>query len=123
MNKLPVQNQPQGPVAFLSFSTRKDAELAKEKFQGFQIDPHAENITLKIEFAKANTKSRYRNRETNSMAMSHSPLTYIADGGQALQTFPILQPQIQHCQPITTPVAIDTGAVWVQYIEIPTDMN
>ena len=51
INKLQGQ-QPQGPVAFLSFTTRKDAEGAKEKFQGFHLDPHTENITLKIEFAK-----------------------------------------------------------------------
>ena len=44
--------QPQGPVAFLTFSTRKDAELAKEKFQGFQLDPDAPHISLKLEFAK-----------------------------------------------------------------------
>ena len=44
--------QAQGPVAFVSFSTRKEAEIAKEKFHGFQVDPHAENVTLKIEFAK-----------------------------------------------------------------------
>ena len=47
-------NQAQGPVAFLSFASRKDAEAAKEKFHGFQIDPHLENMTLKIEFAKVN---------------------------------------------------------------------
>lgn len=46
--------QPQGPVAFLTFSTRKDAELAKEKFQGFQLDPDAPHISLKLEFAKVN---------------------------------------------------------------------
>ena len=48
--------QPQGPVAFLTFSTRKDAELAKEKFQGFQLDPDAPHISLKLEFAKVNRK-------------------------------------------------------------------
>jgi len=47
------------------------------------------------------------------------------DTAQALQTtFPLFQPQLQHCTTptLTTPVAIDTGAVWVQYFEIPTDM-
>ena len=52
--QLPIQlqGQPQGPVAFLTFASRKDAELAKEKFQGFQLDPHADSVQLKIEFAK-----------------------------------------------------------------------
>ena len=42
----------QGPVAFLTFATRKDAEAVKEKFQGFQIDPETSNTTMKLEFAK-----------------------------------------------------------------------
>ena len=44
--------QVQGPVAFLTFATRKDAEAVKEKFQGFQVDPEATNVTMKLEFAK-----------------------------------------------------------------------
>ena len=51
MNKLPGQQQ-QGPVAFLTFATRKDAEGAKEQFQGFHMDPNIDNLTMKIEFAK-----------------------------------------------------------------------
>ena len=44
--------QVQGPVAFLTFATRKDAEAVKEKFQGFHIDPETTNTTMKLEFAK-----------------------------------------------------------------------
>ena len=44
--------QVQGPVAFLTFATRKDAEAVKEKFQGFQVDPETTNVTMKLEFAK-----------------------------------------------------------------------
>merc|ERR1712131_202268 len=61
--------QPQGPVAFLTFSTRKDAELAKEKFQGFQLDPDAPHISLKLEFAK-----------TLSYAEGFSPLQMDSNG-------------------------------------------
>ena len=41
----------QGPVAFLTFSTRKEAEQVRQYFQGFQMDPEQE-IYLKLEFAK-----------------------------------------------------------------------
>ena len=44
--------QIQGPVAFLTFATRKDAEYVKEKFQGFTFDQETPNTTMKLEFAK-----------------------------------------------------------------------
>ena len=44
--------QVQGPVAFLTFASRKDAEAVKEKFQGFHVDPETTNTTMKLEFAK-----------------------------------------------------------------------
>jgi len=107
-------NQAQGPVAFLSFASRKDAEAAKEKFHGFQIDPHLENMTLKIEFAKANTKSRYRSREVTSMVSSSGLM-----GGMMGESvaFPLLQPQ----QMAQLPLTIDTGAIWPvsTYQELP----
>ena len=49
--KLP-NNQPLGPVAFLTFASRKDAETAKDKFHGFALDPQVDNLVMKIEFAK-----------------------------------------------------------------------
>ena len=50
--------QVQGPVAFLTFATRKDAEAVKEKFQGFQVDPETTNVTMKLEFAKVIYRSK-----------------------------------------------------------------
>lgn len=94
--------QPQGPVAFLTFSTRKDAELAKEKFQGFQLDPDAPHISLKLEFAKANTKSRYRSRDNQNNGQSQ----FFGDGNQMLHALPLSSIQ----QQFTTPLAIDPSA-------------
>ena len=43
-------------MAFLTFSTRKEAEQVRQYFQGFQMDPEQE-IYLKLEFAKVKSSS------------------------------------------------------------------
>lgn len=90
--------QIQGPVAFLTFATRKDAEAVKEKFQGFQIDPETSNTTMKLEFAKSNTKSRYRGRDGQTANQS-APFF----NEQLITTVPVSTIQ----QQFATPVAID----------------
>ena len=50
-HQLPFQAIVQGPVAFLTFSTRSEAEQARANFQGFQMDPELD-LHLKLEFAK-----------------------------------------------------------------------
>ncbi|CAG5099010.1 Oidioi.mRNA.OKI2018_I69.XSR.g16170.t1.cds [Oikopleura dioica] len=116
--KLP-NNQPLGPVAFLTFASRKDAEQAKDKFHGFALDPSVDNLVMKIEFAKANTKSRYRSRESSSL--SPLSLTLGSEANQGVSTaFPLFQdpftlPPFPHCQSHSMgahPVAIDAGAFW-----------
>jgi hypothetical protein len=82
--------QPQGPVAFITFATRRDAELAKEKFQGYRLNTEQPHLTLKLEFAKANTKSRYRSRESSS-----NQNNFFAENSQIVQTVtfaPLQQP-------------------------------
>lgn len=115
--KLP-NNQPLGPVAFLTFASRKDAETAKDKFHGFALDPQVDNLVMKIEFAKANTKSRYRSRESSSL--SPLSLSLGSDANHGVSAFPLFQdpftmPPFAHCQPHNLgahPVAIDAGAIW-----------
>merc|ERR1712037_164745 len=87
--KLP-NNQPLGPVAFLTFASRKDAETAKDKFHGFALDPQVDNLVMKIEFAKANTKSRYRSRESSSL--SPLSLSLGSDANHGVSAFPLFQP-------------------------------
>jgi len=94
--------QVQGPVAFLTFASRKDAEAVKEKFQGFHVDPETTNTTMKLEFAKSNTKSRHRSREGQTNNQSGP---FFND--QMMKTLPLSTIQQQQ---FATPVAIDPSS-------------
>lgn len=43
------------PVGFVTFATRSDAEAAKQELTGVRFDPDMPQ-TLRLEFAKSNTK-------------------------------------------------------------------
>ena len=75
-HQLPFQAIVQGPVAFLTFSTRSEAEQARANFQGFQMDPELD-LHLKLEFAKVSQSlyltlkmilSRFRQTQSRNIA-------------------------------------------------------
>uniref|UniRef100_A0A0K0F7C8 Mec-8 protein (projected from Caenorhabditis elegans ortholog mec-8) n=1 Tax=Strongyloides venezuelensis TaxID=75913 RepID=A0A0K0F7C8_STRVS len=58
------------PVGFVTFSSKNEAEEARRQLHGVKFDPDS-NITLRLELAKANTKS------TRSKTQLSSPTTLI----------------------------------------------
>lgn len=62
------------PVAFVTFDTREQAETTKSELQGVRFDPELPT-TIRIEFAKANTKVSNPVLKPASMALPgiHSP--------------------------------------------------
>lgn len=67
------------PVGFVTFDSREEANKAKTALQGVKFDPEMPH-TLRLEFAKANTKVKLRN--------SSSPALDFTNGGQLLGILP-----------------------------------
>ena len=55
----PGKIYPIAPVAFVTFKSKADAQVAKEKLQGDKFDEDYPT-TLRLEFAKSNTKNRMK---------------------------------------------------------------
>lgn len=92
------------PVGFVTFDSRDEANNAKTALQGVKFDPELPH-TLRLEFAKANTKMKLRN--------TSSPALDVANGGHLLGILPhqigsnILQTDIWG-QPYAYPEIIQT---------------
>lgn len=56
------------PVGFVTFSTRSEAESAKQELTGVRFDPDLPQ-TLRLEFAKSNTK--VQKTKQSSISQSH----------------------------------------------------
>lgn len=67
------------PVGFVTFDSRDEANSAKTALQGVKFDPELPH-TLRLEFAKANTKAKLRN--------TSSPSIELGSGGHLLGILP-----------------------------------
>nr|XP_039255536.1 uncharacterized protein LOC120332368 isoform X2 [Styela clava] len=67
------------PVGFVTFDSRDEANSAKTALQGVKFDPELPH-TLRLEFAKANTKVKLRN--------TSSPSIDLGNGGHLLGILP-----------------------------------
>jgi len=67
----PGKIYPIAPVAFVTFKSKADAQIAKEKLQGEKFDEEYPT-TLRLEFAKSNTKNRMKS--IKELDTSHLPM-------------------------------------------------
>nr|CAD7567201.1 unnamed protein product [Timema californicum] len=82
------------PVGFVTFNTRAGAEAAKQDLQGVRFDPDMPQ-TIRLEFAKSNTKVSKPKQQAANAATTHPtlmhPLTGLGPGRQASSPlFPLL---------------------------------
>nr|CAD7255795.1 unnamed protein product [Timema shepardi] len=82
------------PVGFVTFNTRAGAEAAKQDLQGVRFDPDMPQ-TIRLEFAKSNTKVSKPKQQAANAATTHPtlmhPLTGLGSGRQASSPlFPLL---------------------------------
>ncbi|KAI0985603.1 hypothetical protein GJ496_007102 [Pomphorhynchus laevis] len=63
------------PVGFVTFTSRADAEFAKQEVSGIRFDPESHQ-TIRLEFAKSNTKvqkPKYQHKFNNALSLTHHP--------------------------------------------------
>ena len=60
--------KPPAPVGFVTFGSRKEADQARIKLQGVKFDPF-DQMPLRLEFARSNTKARLRPSSPNGFQM------------------------------------------------------
>lgn len=63
------------PVGFVTFNTRAGAEAAKQALQGVKFDPDMQQ-TIRLEFAKSNTKVSKPKQQSPPVAATHPTLVH-----------------------------------------------
>lgn len=77
----PGKIYPIAPVSFVTFKSKADAQVAKEKLQGEKFDDDYPT-TLRLEFAKSNTKNRMKSLKE----LDTSALPMMVTGNQLMDT-------------------------------------
>ncbi|XP_054265376.1 protein couch potato-like isoform X2 [Macrosteles quadrilineatus] len=75
------------PVGFVTFNTRAGAEAAKQDLQGVRFDPDMPQ-TIRLEFAKSNTKVSKPKQPVASLTTSHPTLMHPLTGHLGTPFFP-----------------------------------
>ncbi|KAK2519968.1 hypothetical protein Q9233_011756 [Columba guinea] len=88
------------PVGFVSFDSRSEAEAAKNALNGIRFDPEIPQ-TLRLEFAKANTKMAKSNQRQTPGVIKAGRDNELSVGT------PAMQPALRHS---STPVPREFGA-------------
>uniref|UniRef100_UPI00358FCDE3 RNA-binding protein with multiple splicing 2-like isoform X2 n=1 Tax=Myxine glutinosa TaxID=7769 RepID=UPI00358FCDE3 len=124
------------PVGFVMFGSRSEAEAAKNALNGVRFDPECPQ-TLRLEFAKSNTKTAKSKLVgvPNAASMLHpvfgphfitrepydlAGATLVHAGAEAWAPYPLFAPEIPPPLPqtaFTFPTTVHTQVQWVS----PTD--
>ncbi|KRT83898.1 RNA binding protein [Oryctes borbonicus] len=75
------------PVGFVTFNTRAGAEAAKQDLQGVRFDPDMPQ-TIRLEFAKSNTKVSKPKQQAANAANTHPTLMHPLTGHLGAPFFP-----------------------------------
>lgn len=75
------------PVGFVTFNTRAGAEAAKQDLQGVRFDPDMPQ-TIRLEFAKSNTKVSKPKQPAASLTNTHPTLMHPLTGHLGAPFFP-----------------------------------
>ncbi|EEB15303.1 conserved hypothetical protein [Pediculus humanus corporis] len=75
------------PVGFVTFNTRAGAEAAKQDLQGVRFDPDLPQ-TIRLEFAKSNTKVSKPKQPAAASATAHPTLVHSLTGHLSAPFFP-----------------------------------
>nr|CAH7727419.1 unnamed protein product [Callosobruchus chinensis] len=75
------------PVGFVTFNTRAGAEAAKQDLQGVRFDPDMPQ-TIRLEFAKSNTKVSKPKQQATNAANTHPTLMHPLTGHLGAPFFP-----------------------------------
>lgn len=75
------------PVGFVTFNTRAGAEAAKQDLQGVRFDPDMPQ-TIRLEFAKSNTKVSKPKQQPANAATAHPSLMHPLTGHLGAPFFP-----------------------------------
>ncbi|KAK2704632.1 protein couch potato-like [Artemia franciscana] len=74
------------PVGFVTFTTRAGADMAKQDLQGVRFDPDIPQ-TIRLEFAKSNTKVSKPKQQASPPAAAHPALVHPLTGQELSQAF------------------------------------
>ncbi|XP_063216219.1 U1 small nuclear ribonucleoprotein A-like isoform X2 [Bacillus rossius redtenbacheri] len=100
------------PVGFVTFNTRAGAEAAKQDLQGVRFDPDMPQ-TIRLEFAKSNTKVSKPKQAAANAATSHPTLMHPLTGHLGAPFFPGA-PELWH-HPLAYSTATDLPAAALQH--------